>query len=68
MRLADWLKDEKLSYAAAARAFGCSRPACYYYAIGRTIPGAQFTENIRRSTGGQVTADDHHAAYWAVRS
>ena len=68
MKLSDWLHDEQMTYTDAARLFGCSRPAVYYYATGRMRPGPQFTENIKQQTGGQVTADDHQIAYMAARS
>tara|TARA_R100001509_G_scaffold162659_1_gene134830 strand:+ start:336 stop:542 length:207 start_codon:yes stop_codon:yes gene_type:complete len=63
MLLRDWLLENDLTYTAAATRFGCSRPAVYYYAIGRMRPGAQICANIMRETGGEVTADDHQLAF-----
>lgn len=63
MLLRDYLLENDLTYTAAAKLFDCSRPAVYYYAIGRMRPGARITANIMRQTGGEVTADDHQFAY-----
>ena len=63
MLLRDYLLENDLTYTAAAELFDCSRPAVYYYAIGRMRPGARITANIMRQTGGKVTADDHQFAY-----
>ena len=63
MLVRDRLLENDLSNTAAAELFECSRPAVYYYAIGRMRPGARITANIMRQTGGEVTADDHQFAY-----
>ena len=67
MLLRDYLLENDLTYTAAAELFECSRPAVYYYAIGRMRPGARITANIMRQTGGEVTADDHQFAYMQAR-
>ena len=67
MLLRDWLLENDLTYTAAASLFGCSRPAVYYYTIGRMRPGARICANIMRETGGAVTADDHQLAYMDAR-
>lgn len=68
MLLRDYLLENDLTYTAAAELFECSRPAVYYYAIGRMRPGARITANIMRQTGGEVTADDHQTAYMQAQN
>lgn len=65
MLLADWLAENEITKAAAARLFGCSRVSVHYYATGQMRPGATICASISKHTDGQVNADDHQAAFMA---
>lgn len=48
-------------------ALGVSGQAVWRWETGRCIPHATMIQSIREYSGGAVTADDHHAVYYARR-
>jgi len=58
MTLADYLKDQKLTDAAFARAIGVERQAVGRYRSGVRFPEKPILQKIYEATNGAVTAND----------
>lgn len=64
MRLIDYLKQNRLTYAAFAGTVGVGDASTYHkYAVGKRCPNPEMVERILLATDGEVTPNDHHAAY-----
>ena len=66
MKLNDFISDNNMSHTEFGKRIGVSQAAISRYANGSRWPKPEIVELIEAETNGQVTIQDHYAAYKAA--